>query len=967
MRRAYLVLPLLLGAAMPGKTLHTTPESKNAVIWLPTVPCHEEHEFSDVQNALDQQGYAVRYRKEDSEYVSVPQCRLQTLYSLLTPGAGVYYQATHGNTDGFIAVVYSLDEEGFRQREDDYAELIRDYGLDSTRIGVVDRFYGFAIKVWLPGVISIYRSWNPAHGTSYVHNLACYGDTYSAWWGADNVASYDYAVPTWQGPPESIVTFQCLNGQNGVNNRILAHAVSGTLTLFGDGQWVLAPSIIDWWPPLDEIYSDTGPYYVEMRFNTPMDTDVDPGWVLRAHDGYILDEEAYPGRGPRWDDEHTISGYVLPLSCPGTIEPVVCAEYAVSAVGGHMLDGGGPEENSIGPGGDDWWHIFRTDADDPDCVNWATSFACAGAFREQGQVTFYWQVDFQRGTVGFDLRSVTSGDLLVHVPARAAPDAYTPMGYTTTIPTDEEIFFIEERTITGIAFRSRGFPIGSRPAALAEIVSPSLPVRAPPRLFPCDDLTRGFAERSDLEVPDIILVASRSDFLAACDPVIDVYQARGRDVQILMTSDHPESIRVALAPVYLAWKDAHVGQPPTVVLVGEAYEDTGDARNVLGTFYTPDSTGICHFTPTCARDALLVDFDGDGLPDLPWTRLPVCQLWELENTVTSFLSYLGSFGSREPTVFILDGDLDSNCVALEEPRATLEATAQLYEEQGFPTRLVHDSDIEDCMDLQARQDSAVAIINRGIREMVGTAFVSDRWRSPGLFIQKAFDPRWSMDLVPREQQVLGLFPGCDFGDGDRISNTFYPPLVKEWITAPPEGTAAVFWTSHGRGAWGRAHLLLAREFMVWRFHPLCWHAAFVSFQAIRSLGERHPGLVDYLGSVHNYGWPAPIVEFPVSVDLQPDHPRSLSLASAEPNPTRGWVIFRFGLPGGSGSQVVRLDVFDVAGRVVASPIRGHRKSGWQTYTWNGRDRHGAPVPSGQYYCRLSCGGQNQSLPLRVVR
>jgi len=91
-------------------------------------------------------------------------------------------------------------------------------------------------------------------------------------------------------------------------------------------------------------------------------------------------------------------------------------------------------------------------------------------------------------------------------------------------------------------------------------------------------------------------------------------------------------------------------------------------------------------------------------------------------------------------------------------------------------------------------------------------------------------------------------------------------------------------------------------------------------------------------------------------------PARLALAAPSPNPFRGQVTLRFTLP---SREKVRLEVFDVAGRRVATLLQGTLNPGMHTVTWNGTDRHARPVGQGLYFVRLQAG--SQSLTQKILK
>jgi flagellar hook assembly protein FlgD len=64
---------------------------------------------------------------------------------------------------------------------------------------------------------------------------------------------------------------------------------------------------------------------------------------------------------------------------------------------------------------------------------------------------------------------------------------------------------------------------------------------------------------------------------------------------------------------------------------------------------------------------------------------------------------------------------------------------------------------------------------------------------------------------------------------------------------------------------------------------------------------------------------------------------------------------------------VRLRVFDVAGRVVATLAEGPLAAGEHPFRWNGRDDRAAPAPAGLYFVRLDAPGIHERQKLVRVR
>ena len=85
-----------------------------------------------------------------------------------------------------------------------------------------------------------------------------------------------------------------------------------------------------------------------------------------------------------------------------------------------------------------------------------------------------------------------------------------------------------------------------------------------------------------------------------------------------------------------------------------------------------------------------------------------------------------------------------------------------------------------------------------------------------------------------------------------------------------------------------------------------------------------------------------------------DSPGLLKLDHSYPNPFNPTTTLSYSIP---QSGVVRLVVYDAAGRKVKTLEDGFRNAGPQQAVWNGRDDAGRPVSSGVYFARLKASGE----------
>jgi uncharacterized repeat protein (TIGR01451 family) len=80
-----------------------------------------------------------------------------------------------------------------------------------------------------------------------------------------------------------------------------------------------------------------------------------------------------------------------------------------------------------------------------------------------------------------------------------------------------------------------------------------------------------------------------------------------------------------------------------------------------------------------------------------------------------------------------------------------------------------------------------------------------------------------------------------------------------------------------------------------------------------------------------------------------------------PNPFTGATTINFGLP---KSGAVSIDVYDVAGRHVATVVDGEKGPGSHEAVWNGKNSHGTPVPAGVYFYRFAF--DNETLMKKMI-
>ena len=93
-------------------------------------------------------------------------------------------------------------------------------------------------------------------------------------------------------------------------------------------------------------------------------------------------------------------------------------------------------------------------------------------------------------------------------------------------------------------------------------------------------------------------------------------------------------------------------------------------------------------------------------------------------------------------------------------------------------------------------------------------------------------------------------------------------------------------------------------------------------------------------------------------------PARLELDQNAPNPFNPQTSISFVLP---AATTVRLEVFDVEGRRVATLVDGKMPPGRHRVRWDGTDRNGRPVATGTYFYRLTAGKRYLSRKMLLLK
>ena len=127
---------------------------------------------------------------------------------------------------------------------------------------------------------------------------------------------------------------------------------------------------------------------------------------------------------------------------------------------------------------------------------------------------------------------------------------------------------------------------------------------------------------------------------------------------------------------------------------------------------------------------------------------------------------------------------------------------------------------------------------------------------------------------------------------------------------------------------------------------------------------------------HHDNWRTGLAGFPILTDVEPPEPppapeppaapSRAALAQNRPNPFNPLTTIGYAVPG-PGPKSVRITVFDVSGRRVATLVSRTLDPGYYEVRWNGRSDWGSDVSSGVYFYRAAIGRQIITRKMALLR
>lgn len=376
-------------------------------------------------------------------------------------------------------------------------------------------------------------------------------------------------------------------------------------------------------------------------------------------------------------------------------------------------------------------------------------------------------------------------------------------------------------------------------------------------------------------------------------------------------------------------------------------------RNVIPTFAIPDEappgTNTAASTPYLLTDAPYADVDGDGLPDVAVTRLPVTDPAEILSFTLKMQQYnAGPVGVTPYAVGLLVGDME-----FDTPNdglwAQAAADAVAAELTGHDVSWLKQS-VEPS---NGRRNLLIPGFWYGKELLVGFASASGRYW-PCHFMDVTVTPAFSVsDLWPGHTPafIAGSCHAASFARTEDPSEG--RPVGEELLLAWDRGAICVIGPS--QGSFQTANDVIGRylvqEFVGNPARPMA-ESFRVAIRRVLTDNAADPVICSTAQSYAFLGDPfSPFrnTDAVTGVEGGTENPH-FALGAAYPNPFAQSATIRFST---AKTGNVTLTIYDVQGRKVRTLVDDVLPAGVHEARWDGRDANGVGAASGTYFYRLT--------------
>lgn len=345
-----------------------------------------------------------------------------------------------------------------------------------------------------------------------------------------------------------------------------------------------------------------------------------------------------------------------------------------------------------------------------------------------------------------------------------------------------------------------------------------------------------------------------------------------------------------------------------------------------------------------------VDFDGDRIPDIPWTWIPANDSTQVVNLVSHSLYYKamdpGASWLQSCLWLIEDEDLDGNSGGITRILADSLMSARALSK--FANTVLYDSEIPCCY--YNREDAAVAQIDAGVGAVFGFGTSAKRTNFVQ-FMSGYFYFDVASDLASNGK--CGVYFGlcCGLGEFDRPYGTDGVDFCSQFLF-DAENKGASFWIAPSSNTRYYSNYYFGRALVEQLFELGARTTAEACYMALRRVMIEHPEYREIWEAQNFFGSPFHVMHGMRSISysgLEGSPPYSFHLSQNYPNPFNPITSIEYSI---HKTTHVRLRIFDVAGRLVRTLVDEGQQMGSKRVIWDGLNNQGQAASSGIYFCRL---------------
>jgi len=106
------------------------------------------------------------------------------------------------------------------------------------------------------------------------------------------------------------------------------------------------------------------------------------------------------------------------------------------------------------------------------------------------------------------------------------------------------------------------------------------------------------------------------------------------------------------------------------------------------------------------------------------------------------------------------------------------------------------------------------------------------------------------------------------------------------------------------------------------------------------------------------------ITLPVEITDIESLPTEFIVNSAYPNPFNPTTTIHYGVP---DTRDIKIMIYDLIGREIATLYKGEQNAGWYEITWNGLLNNGSLAPAGMYLFKVIAAGEIKTSKITLVK